>query len=144
MATSEEIQQHLDFNRSVIEEFRSNEGVVTGPFDGMPMILITMTGAKSGRELCSPLVYSMDGDDAVVIASMAGAPTNPSWYHNMVANPAVTVEIGTDKYEATAVLTAGDERQRLYDQQAGQLPIFKEYAAKAAPREIPVFRLVRN
>ena len=136
----------LEFNKGVIDEFRSNEGVCTGPFEGMPMILITMTGAKSGRELCSPLVYSTDGDDAVVIASKAGAPEHPNWYHNLVANPTVTVEIGTEKYEATAKLAEGDERKRLYDAQAAKMPQFAEYEASAAEhgREIPVFRLVRN
>jgi len=94
----------MEFNKKVIAEFRENDGVCGGPFEGAPMILVTMTGAKSGRELCSPLVYSSDGDDAIIIASMGGAPKHPNWYHNLVANPAVTVEIGTAKYEATAVL----------------------------------------
>lgn len=135
---------HLDFNNSVIEEFRSNEGVCGGPFEGMPMILITMTGAKSGRELTSPLVHSIDDGDPVIIASMAGAPSHPNWYYNLVANPSCTVEIGTDKFEATANLTSGDERRRLYDAQAAQMPQFAKYATDAAPREIPVFRLTRS
>ncbi len=136
----------LEFNRGVIEEFRSNDGVVGGPFEGMPMILITMTGAKSGRELVSPLVYSRDGDDVVVIASKAGAPEHPNWYHNLVANPDVKVEVGTESWSATAVLAEGDERQRLYNAQAEQMAQFKEYATSAAEhgREIPVFRLVRK
>ena len=138
------MDDRLSFNQGVIEEFRANDGICSGPFEGMPMILVTMTGAKSGRTLTSPLVYSMDGDDAVVIASMGGAPTHPNWYHNLVANPTVTVEIGTETYDATAVLTEGEERQRLYDQQAETMPFFAEYAEKAAPREIPVFRLVRS
>ncbi len=136
----------LEFNKGVIEEFRTNDGVCSGPFEGSPMILVTMTGAKSGRELCSPLVYSTDGDDVVIIASKGGAPEHPNWYYNLVANPAVTVEIGTDKWEATAQLAEGDERKRLYDAQAAQMPQFAEYETKAgeAGREIPVFRLVRN
>ena len=136
----------LEFNKGVIEEFRANGGVCTGPFEGMPMILITMTGAKTGRQLCSPLVYTTDGDDVVVIASKGGAPEHPNWYHNLVANPTVTVEIGTDKWEATAHLTEGDERKRLFDAQAAKMPQFAEYEQKAAEvgREIPVFRLVRN
>lgn len=138
------MSEHLSFNERVIEEFRANEGVCGGPFEGAPMILVTMTGAKSGRELCSPLVYSMDGDDPVIIASMGGAPTHPNWYYNLVANPQVTVEIGTEKFEATAVLTEGDERTRLFEAQAALMDNFNEYAAKAAPRVIPVFRLVRN
>ena len=135
---------HLAFNQSVIEEFRANDGVCGGPFEGMPMILVTMTGAKSGRELCSPLVCSTDGDDPIIIASMGGAPKHPNWYHNLVANPSCTVEIGTEKFEATAQLTEGEERQRLFDAQAELMPQFAQYAIDAAPREIPVFRLVRS
>ena len=90
----------LSFNEKVIAEFRENEGVCGGPFEGAPMILITMTGAKSGRSLTSPLVFSRDGDDPVIIASMGGAPNHPNWYHNLVANPTVTVEIPGETYEA--------------------------------------------
>ena len=136
----------LDMNKGVIEEFRANGGVCTGWLEGAPVILVTMTGAKSGRELCSPLVYSMDGDDVVVIASKGGAPEHPNWYHNLVANPQVTVEIGTDKWEATAVLTEGDERKRLFDAQAALMDNFNDYEKSATEhgRVIPVFRLVRN
>ena len=95
----------LEINKGVIADFRANGGKVGGQLEGLPVMLLTMTGAKSGRELCSPLVYSMDGDDMVVIASKGGAPDHPNWYHNLVANPDVTVEIGTEKFEATAVLT---------------------------------------
>ena len=108
------------------------------------MILLTMTGAKSGRELCSPLVYSTNGGDPVIIASKAGAPTHPNWYYNLVANPGCTVEIGTEKYQATAVLTDPDERKRLFDAQAKIMPGFAQYEIDAAPRLIPVFRLTRN
>lgn len=136
----------LEINKQVIADFRANGGKASGQLEGMPVVLITMTGAKSGRELCSPLVYSTDGDDVVIIASKGGAPEHPNWYHNLVANPTVTVEVGTDKYEATAVLPDGDERTRLYDAQAADQPQFVQYAASAAEtgRTIPVFRLVRN
>lgn len=134
----------LEFNKGIIEEFRANGGACGGPFEGMPMVLVTMTGAKSGRELTSPLVYSNDGDDVVIIASKGGAPTHPNWYHNLKANPAVTVEVGTESWEATAQLTEGAERRRLFDAQAAQMPQFAEYETSAAGREIPVFRLVRN
>ncbi len=134
----------IEINKNVIAEFRANEGVCGGMFEGAPMMLLTMTGAKSGRELTSPLVYSTDGDDMVIIASMGGAPNNPQWFHNLVAHPDVTVEVGTDKYVATAVQTEGDERDRLYTAQAEQMPQFAEYAKNAAPRVIPVFRLVRK
>jgi len=136
----------LAMNRAVIDEFRANEGVCSGMLEGMPMVLVTMTGAKSGRELCSPLVYSTDGDDIIVAASKGGAPENPSWYHNLVANPNVTVEVGTEKWEGTAQLTEGAERDRLYAAQAAQMPQFAEYekSATQAGRVIPIFRLVRN
>ena len=135
----------IDFhsmNDKAIAEFRANEGRCGPPFEDTPIVLVTMKGAKSGRELCSPLAYSTDGEDIVVIASMGGAPNNPNWYHNLVANPDVL--LGTDRYEATAVLTQGEERERLYAAQAAQLPIFNRYAEKAAPRVIPVFRFVRK
>lgn len=136
----------LEFNKGVIEEFRENDGVVGGMFEGMPIVLVSMTGAKSGRELCSPLVYSTDADDVVIIASKGGAPSHPAWYYNLVANPTVTVEVGTETWEATAHLAEGDERKRLYDAQAAQAPQFAEYEESAAEagRVIPVFRLVRN
>ena len=134
----------LAMNEKAIAEFRANEGKCGPPFDGTPIVLVTMMGAKSGRELCSPLAYTTDGDDLVIIASMGGAPNNPNWYHNLVANPDVLLEVGTEQYEATAVLTEGEERDRLYAGQAEELPIFHKYAEKAAPRIIPVFRLVRT
>lgn len=136
----------LAFNQGVIDEFRANGGVCGGPFEGAPMVLITMTGAKSGRELCSPLVHTTDGDDVIIIASKGGAPEHPNWYHNLVANPSVTVEVGTDKWQATAHLTEGDERKRLYDAQAALMDNFTEYekSATEAGRVIPVFRLVKD
>jgi deazaflavin-dependent oxidoreductase (nitroreductase family) len=136
----------LGINKQVIEEFRGNDGKVGGQFEGLPVVLVTMTGAKSSRELCSPLAYSTDGEDIVIIASKGGAPENPNWYYNLVANPTVTIEVGSEKWEVTAHLTEGDERTRLYDAQAIDQPQFLRYAANAAEtgRVIPVFRLVRN
>ena len=134
----------IEMNNKAIAEFRANGGKCGPPFADTPIVLVTMKGAKSGRELCSPLAYTTDGDDLVIIASMGGAPNNPNWYHNLVAHPDVVLEVGTDRYEATAVLTQGDERDRLYAAQAAELPVFHKYAAKAAPRVIPVFRLVRK
>lgn len=132
-----------DYNQQVIAEFRANGGKVGGRFEGAPMVLVSHKGAKSGVVRTTPLVCSLDGDDVVIIASMGGAPTNPAWYHNLVANPQVTVEFGTDQYEATAVETTGDERQRLWDAQAAIMPFFNDYAAKTQ-RVIPVLRLVRR
>jgi len=131
------------FNRGIIEEFRANHGVVGGPFEGAPMILVTHKGAKTGTERTSPLVYSRDGDDVVIIASMGGAPTHPAWFHNIKAHPQVQVEIGDDSYLANAeILTEGEERQRLFDQQAALMPNFKEYQEKT-DRVIPVIVLTK-
>ncbi len=129
-----------DFYNSVIAEFRKTGGTVGGFVEGMNMILLTHTGAKSGVERTTPLVCSMDQGKAVVIASMGGAPTSPAWYYNLVAHPTITVEHGTDKYQARAVEVTGDERRRLFDQQAAIMPNFKEYEQKTT-RTIPVFVL---
>lgn len=131
-----------EFNNKVIEEFRANGGKCGPPFEGAPMILVTHKGAKSGTVRTSPLVYSTDGDRIVIIASKAGADTNPDWYHNLKANPEVTVEVGTDTFTARVTEAEGAERQRLYDAQAEQMANFKEYAAKTS-RQIPVLVLSR-
>src|SRR5215218_2015415 len=102
-----------NFNQRVIEEFRANGGKVGGMFADSPMMLLTTTGARSGQPRVAPLVYTKDGDDIVIIASKGGAPTNPDWFRNLVANPEVTVEVGTERFPAKARVTEGDERQRL-------------------------------
>jgi deazaflavin-dependent oxidoreductase (nitroreductase family) len=142
VAVVTDAQRHDDFNTKVIEEFRSNAGICGGFFEGKPMVLVTHTGAKSGVRRTTPLVCSTDRDRIVIIASMGGAPTNPAWYHNLVAHPEVTVEHGTETYTARATEVHGDERQRLYDQQAAIMPFFTEYAAKT-DRIIPVLVLER-
>ena len=126
-----------EYNKQVIAEFRANEGRVGGQMENMPVILLTMTGAKSGRTITKPLVYTTDGERIVVIASFAGAPHHPGWYHNLVANPEVTLEIGTERFRARAEVTSGEERQRLFDVQAAQMPIFHDYQKKTS-RQIPV------
>jgi deazaflavin-dependent oxidoreductase (nitroreductase family) len=126
-----------DFNRKVIDEFRSNEGKVSGPFAGAPMILVNHTGAKSGKAYTSPLVYTRDGDNYVIIASKGGAPEDPQWFRNLVAHPEVTVEVGTETIPVRARVTEGDERARLFRAQAELMPNFAEYAEKTS-REIPV------
>lgn len=131
-----------DFNQQVIAEFRANGGNVGGMFAGSPMLLLTTTGAKSGQPRTAPLVYTTDGDNIVVIASKGGAPTNPDWFHNLLANPVATVEVGTERYEAHARVTSGDERTRLYDAQATLMPGFAEYQRNTT-REIPVVVLER-
>ena len=131
-----------DFNQRVIREFRANQGQVSGQLAHMPVLLVTMTGARSGRTMTKPLVYTTDGDRLVVIASFAGGPKNPLWYHNLVANPVVTVELGSECFRVRAAVTAGEERQRLFTRQAAQMAIFAEYQQKTT-RQIPVLVLTR-
>ena len=126
-----------DFNTQVISEFRDNAGRVGGMFEGAKMLLLHHTGAKSGAERVAPLVYLPDGDHYVIFASKGGAPENPAWYHNLVAHPTVTLEIGTESFKAKARVATGDERERLYNQQAAQMAVFNEYRAKTT-RKIPV------
>ncbi|MGC9963434.1 MAG: nitroreductase family deazaflavin-dependent oxidoreductase [Acidimicrobiales bacterium] len=131
-----------DWNSKVIAEFRANDGKVGGQFEGAPVLLLTTTGAKSGNRHTTPMMY-LPGDGKVfVFASKAGAPTNPDWYHNLVANPTVTVELGSEHYEATAAPLDGDERSRIYAEQAKAYPGFAEYQEKTS-RMIPVVELVR-
>jgi deazaflavin-dependent oxidoreductase (nitroreductase family) len=131
-----------EFNRKLIDEFRANGGKVGGQFAKMPVLLLTMTGAKSGKSRTTPLVYSKDGDRIVLIASMGGAPNNPDWYHNLLAHPAVEVEIGAERIPVRATVAKGEERERLFNAQARQMPIFAEYQKKTT-RQIPVFVLER-
>lgn len=132
-----------DFNLQIINEFRANGGETFGVFKGRPLLLLTTTGAKSGEQRTTPLVYSKDGDRVVIIASMGGAPKHPSWYLNLSASPRVTVELGTEKFEATASSAEGAERDRLYAQQAAMMPAFTEYEQKTT-RRIPVVLLNRQ
>lgn len=132
-----------DFNRKVIEEFRANDGVVTGAFAGAPMVLLTTTGAKTGKDRVIPLVHTRDGDRVVVIASKGGAPEHPHWYLNVLAHPEVTVELPGDTFRARATaLTEGPEHDRLYRAQADLMPNFDEYATKTT-RVIPVVVIER-
>jgi deazaflavin-dependent oxidoreductase (nitroreductase family) len=132
-----------DFNIAIIEEFRANEGRVGGPFEGAPVLLLTSTGARSGERRTTPLMYMRDGERMVIFASKGGAPENPAWYHNLRANPAATVEVGSETVDVNAVVTEGDERQRLFNQQAERYSQFAEYAHKAS-RQIPVVALERT
>jgi deazaflavin-dependent oxidoreductase (nitroreductase family) len=131
-----------DFNRNLIAEFRANEGKVEGAFGGAPLLLLTTTGAKSGRRHTTPLVHLNDDGRIYVFGSMGGAPKNPAWYHNLVANPDVTVELPGDTFEARAVAVAGDERERIWTAQKDAMPAFKDYEAKT-DRQIPVIVLER-
>ena len=144
--TNKAAENHMpdmrEFNQKVMNEFRANGGKVGGQMAGIPLLLLTMKGAKTGRSLTLPLAYTTDGNRCVIIASKAGAPNNPDWYHNLVANPVVTIELGSESFQARATEAKGAERERLYNQQAAQLPIFAEYQKKTS-RQIPVFTLER-
>jgi deazaflavin-dependent oxidoreductase (nitroreductase family) len=131
-----------DFNKGVIEEFRANGGRVGGMFDGAPLLLLTSVGAKSGASRTTPLMYLPDGERLVIFASKAGAPTNPAWYHNLLANPSATVEVGVDTFDVDVSIAAGEERERLFNQQSALMPQFADYAQKTT-RQIPVVVLER-
>lgn len=130
------------FNQNLIAEFRANDGKVTGQFAGRPLLLLTSTGAKSGQPRTMPLVYTKDGDNIVIIASKGGSDSNPDWYYNLVANPEATIELPGEEFKVRARETAGEERRRLYDAQAAQMPAFADYEKKTS-REIPLFVLER-
>jgi deazaflavin-dependent oxidoreductase (nitroreductase family) len=132
-----------EWNKQVIAEFRANGGKVGGNFEGAILLLLTTTGAKSGQPRTTPLVYLPDGDRLAIFASKAGAPTNPDWYHNLVAHPEATVEVGTETFKVTAVVADEEERARLYAKQAELAPRFAEYQAKTT-RKIPVVILERK
>jgi deazaflavin-dependent oxidoreductase (nitroreductase family) len=131
-----------DWNKKIIEEFRANDGKVGGHFANNTLLLLHTTGAKSGQERINPLVTFEDGDRLVIVASKGGAPTNPDWYYNLVANPDVTVEYGTEKFPARAAVTSEPERTRLYEKMESELSSFSEYKLKAG-RVIPVVTLSR-
>ena len=131
-----------DFNRRLVEEFRANNGKVGGPFADRPLMVLTTIGAKSGLPRTIPLVYTRDGDRLVIIASKGGAPTNPDWYHNLVANPTATVELPGETFQVTAAIAQGTARDRLFGQQAAQMPGFADYQRNTT-RRIPVIVLER-
>ena len=131
-----------NWNQNIIAEFRQNNGVVGGMFAGAPILLLTTTGAKSGKQRTTPLVYLPDSDRMLIFASKAGAPKHPDWYHNLIANPVATVEVGADTQQYKATVITGEERDRLYAQQAAKMPNFAEYE-KLTTRTIPVVALTR-
>ena len=132
-----------DWNTKIIEEFRANDGKVGGNFEGAPLLLLHTTGAKSVQERVHPVMYLPAGDRYAVFASYAGAPTNPAWFHNLIANPEVTVEVGSETFSARATVAERAERDKLYRQQAELYPGFAEYEAKT-DRVIPVVLLERS
>jgi deazaflavin-dependent oxidoreductase (nitroreductase family) len=129
-------------NAPVIEEFRANGGQVGGYLAGADLLLLTSTGAKSGRSYTHPLSYSLDGGRYVVAAADGGAPAHPAWYYNLVAYPDVTVEVGAEQFAARAELVTGPERERLLGLHASRYPALTGYQAKTT-REIPFFVLER-
>ncbi|MET8002461.1 nitroreductase family deazaflavin-dependent oxidoreductase [Nonomuraea glycinis] len=131
-----------DFNKKIIEEFRANAGVVGGPFEGATLVLLTTTGAKSGKRTTSPTMYFQDGDRYFIIASNGGADHHPAWYHNLLATPQATAEIGTETFEVKATVIEGEERDTLYAKAVQIAPGFAEYEAKTT-RRIPVLALHR-
>ena len=131
------------WNRNIIDEFRANNGVVGGTFEGTTIALLHTTGAKTGKERTNPLVASVENGRLFVFASAGGADANPDWYHNLVANPQVTVEFGAETFPATAKVLDGPERDEIFALQAAKSPTFAGYQAKT-PRLIPVVELVRS
>jgi len=135
------VTDYNDWNKQIITQFRANGGKNVPPF-GDALLLLTTTGAKSGEPRTTPLVYSRDGDKYVIIASKAGAPTSPDWYHNLRRNPVATVEIGTDKFQVRSSEAKGADRDRLYRAHAAIFPTFNDYE-KQTTRVIPALWLER-
>jgi deazaflavin-dependent oxidoreductase (nitroreductase family) len=132
-----------DWNRQIIEEFRTNGGEVGGPFEGATLLLLTTTGARSGQQRISPLSYLLDGERLFIFAGNAGSPTHPDWYYNLVAHPHVIVEVGTERFEATAAPVSGEKRDQIWASQVQRLPGIAAYQKKTT-RKIPVVELVRR
>jgi deazaflavin-dependent oxidoreductase (nitroreductase family) len=135
-----------DPNQAIIEEFRANEGRVGGYFEGRTLLLLHHRGAKTGTERVNPVAYQrLTPDTVAVFASKGGAPRNPDWFHNLVANPDVSVEIGTETFPVHAHVAAGEERERIWERQKREWPGFAGYEEKTKGiREIPVVVLEKT
>jgi deazaflavin-dependent oxidoreductase (nitroreductase family) len=132
-----------DWTRMIMADMRAHGGRITsGPLAGVPALILTTTGARTGLERTAVVDYTRDGDAYVIAASKGGAPTDPAWYHNLVANPRVTVEVGGQRFEALARVAAGAERDRLWDRHAEAIPVFRTYPART-DRVIPMVVLER-
>jgi deazaflavin-dependent oxidoreductase (nitroreductase family) len=127
-----------DFNGKIIAEFRANSGTVGGPFAGSDILLLHHTGARTGTERISPLAFQRIGESFAVFASKAGAPENPAWYHNLLAHPDASVEVGTETLSVRARVAEPAERDVIWSRQKQRAPHFAKYEEKAAPRKIPV------
>ena len=135
--------KHNDFTQSLMDDFRAHGGHVTsGPFLGRDLLLLTTKGARSGELRTTPVVYTRDGDNYVIVASKGGADTHPAWYRNLVANPRATIEVEDEVIPVLVTQAHGAERRRLYDAHAEINPGFRDYE-KRTNREIPVFVLER-
>jgi deazaflavin-dependent oxidoreductase (nitroreductase family) len=132
-----------DWNSNIIEEFRASHGKVGGMFEGAPMLLLTHTGAKTGTRRTNPLAYQPHDARVFVFATKGGSTRHPHWFLNLKANPDVTVEIGVETFEATAVEITGAERDEIYARQSALRPAFGEYQ-KGNPRTIPVVEIIRK
>lgn len=141
------MSEPLDFNARTIAEFRANGGLVGGPFEGAPLVLVHHRGRTSGKEYVAPMMclpHDDDPDVVYVFASKGGAPTDPDWYRNLTATGEGTVERGTETYRVSVRELTGDERDRVYAEQARRYPGFAEYARQTAGiRVIPVLELTR-
>ncbi len=136
------MSNQTNWNQSIIDEFRANSGKVGGRFADRTLLLLHTIGAKSGQERVNPVAYIKDGDRYVIIASKGGAPTNPDWYYNILAHPLVTVEVGTERFQARAEVPPEPERARLYNKMVEVNPGFADYQKKTT-RVIPVITLTR-
>lgn len=130
-----------DFNAKIVEEYRANGGRLGGMFAGSDLLLLHHTGAKTGTERVSPLAYQMVAESYAVFASRAGSPASPDWFHNVVANPQTSIEIGGETVPVKARVAEPAERDVIWDRQKKRVPQFAEYERKAAPRKIPVIVL---
>jgi deazaflavin-dependent oxidoreductase (nitroreductase family) len=131
-----------DFNRGIVEEFRANGGKVGGPFEGGSLLLLHTTGAKSGKARLSPLAYLIVDDKMLVFGSYAGAPKDPAWVHNLRANPAARIEVGTDAYDVTVRELPDGERDATFAKLVELAPVLADYQANTT-RTIPLFELAR-
>jgi len=125
-----------------LKRYRESNGADGHIWNGVPCLLLTTTGRKSGAALTLPLIYGRDGERAVIVASRGGAPDHPAWYKNLAAQPRVGVQIAADKFAATARTATGEERARLWRTMAKIWPAYDDYQAKTT-REIPVVVLER-
>ena len=133
---------YADFTRQLMADIREHGQPISGPMAGRPLMILTTTGARSGEPRSSVVTFTRDGDRYVIAASKSGAPTNPAWYYNLLANPTATVEMGREEFRVSATVAEGSERERLWDQHATERPEFRDYPNKTS-RVIPVIVLDR-